>query len=123
MILSTRIMVSVAKRFMAEPGTPPDFTFRVLRSFERFSAERQGNTPLLDATAIAAIEPMSNEGYELYREIAKLVPKRAGPVDMVQRVRDHEPAWKAMADNYAAFAAVNPSLRAQASEAGQGFAS
>jgi len=120
---AVRIMIAVAKRFMAAPDTPSDFTFRVLRYFERFSAERQGNTPLLDASEIAAIEPMSDEGYELYREIAKLVPKRAAPVDMVQRVRDHEPAWKAMADNYAAFAAVNPSLRAQASEAGQGFAS
>lgn len=109
---ATRITISVAKRFMAEPNTPPQITASYLRAFERFSAGRNGDAPWLDVAVIAAIEPMGDDGYELYREIAKLVPKRGDPVDPAQRALDHQPAWKAMADNFAAFVAVNPSLSA-----------
>lgn len=107
-----RIIVSVAKRFMAEPTTPPQMTARYLRAFEGFSTGRDGDVPRLDASVIAAIGPMDDDGYELYREIVKLVPKRDDPVDPAQRARDYQPAWKSMTENFPVFANLNPSLSA-----------
>jgi hypothetical protein len=104
------VTVSIAKRYLAEPDTPPEIAFRYLQSFDRLCSGEHG----WSAAAFAVVEPACDDAHELYREAMKLVPKRREGDDMAKRCRDHQAAWRVIEswDTFAAFVSLNPSLLA-----------
>ncbi len=104
------VMVSIAKRYLAEPDTPPEIAFRYLQSFDRLCSGENA----WSAAAFAVVEPACDDAHELYREAMKLVPKRREGDDMAKRCRDHQAAWRVIEswDTFAAFVSLNPSLLA-----------
>ena len=107
------IMVAATKRSLATPATDREsqaLTFRILTALDKLAHHENGT---LTDEAIAAIEPACERFAELFNEIMKLVPKRAGPFDPAQRCKDHKPAFDVFdkPDTFEVFANLNPSLR------------
>jgi hypothetical protein len=107
------ILVAAVKRSLATPATDPEsqaLTFRILTALDKLAHHQNGT---LTDEAIAAIEPACDRFTELYAEIMKLVPKRAGPFDPAQRCKDHKPAFDVFEkpETFDVFANLNPSLR------------
>jgi hypothetical protein len=88
------VAFSVVKRYLAQ-DIPAEFRLRFLQYFERFEQLTGG---WLSADAVAMIEPICDNGYEIVEETRKLVP----PKQLLGVLAEPEA--------FSVFAALNPSL-------------
>jgi hypothetical protein len=85
----TLVLLSISKRFLSQT-IPADCRLRFLEWMDRRS-------DTFSKEAIALIEPMNDEGYEIFREANKLGPNKA---------LDISASWEV----FNAYAAINPSI-------------
>jgi hypothetical protein len=88
------VAFSVVKRYLAQ-DIPADFRLRFLQYFEKFEGLTDG---WLSADAVAMIDPICDNGYEIVEETRKLVP----PKQLFEML--------AKLEAFHVFAALNPSL-------------
>lgn len=86
----TLVLVSILKKLLTE-DMPSAYRLRLLQWLDKCGDQ------WLSPEAIAAVQPMCADGYEMVREAQKLGPKKALDV-------------YAKADVFRAFVALNPSL-------------
>jgi hypothetical protein len=94
--LYTLVAISVTKRGLAQ-DIPDDYRLKFLNQLDRMAGYGER---WLTAGVIAAVGPMCDAGWELYREAAKLDREKPGRPGFLD----------ALAKFFPAFAVLNPSL-------------
>jgi hypothetical protein len=94
--LYTLVAISVTKRGLAQ-DIPDDYRLKFLNQLDRMAGYGEA---WLTAGVIAAVDPMCDAGWEMYREAAKLDREKPGRPGMLD----------ALAKFFPTFAVLNPSL-------------